>query len=361
MVEAIQSERKYAVKASPKNILVFRALFIGDMLCAIPSFRALRKAFPDSRMTLMGLPWAREMKERFPFYFDNFIEFPGFPGLPEIPPNLEALPRFIELIQKMKFDLTIQMQGDGTIINPLLALFQSGRTAGFFRKGDFCPDPELFLPYEGLGHEIQRLLRLMAHLGIATGSEELEFPLYKRDFDSLASVLKGRQKNTPYLCLHPGARFPSRRWPESGFAEVGDYFSRKGYDIYLTGTLEEKPITSAIARKMKGKAIDLAGETDLGSLGALLAYARLLISNDTGVAHMASALKVPSVIISCGSDPLRWATLTHFQKTIYHIPTCRPCMHPECPRNHECALGVKPSQVIPLGLNLIERKEYGNR
>jgi ADP-heptose:LPS heptosyltransferase len=103
-----------------KKIAVFRALQLGDMLCSVPALRALRNSYPEAEISLLGLPWAGSFTERFSHYLDRFIHFPGFPGLPEQPFNEASWKDFETLMQAEQFDLILQMQGNGSIVNDML-------------------------------------------------------------------------------------------------------------------------------------------------------------------------------------------------------------------------------------------------
>jgi ADP-heptose:LPS heptosyltransferase len=109
--------------------------------------------------------------------------------------------------------------------------------------------------------------------------------------------------------IHAGSSTPARRWPASHFAAISDRLSGVGFAIVLTGTAAEREVTSAVAREMQVEATDLAGRTDLGSLAGVLAGAELLVTNDTGVSHLAAAVGVRSVVVFSGSDAERWAPL----------------------------------------------------
>ena len=295
----------------PERISLLRALpGLGDFLCLVPTLRSLRHAYPDATLTLIGLRANQPLVERFSTYLDALLDFPGYPGLPEQVPQVQHLPDFLQQIQAQSFDLALQIHGNGVITNPLTVAFNAQTTAGFYLEGQYCPDPRTYLPWQSNESEIRRYLRLLRHLGIAVGSEALEFPITtaeKASFTKLAAAYAlspGR-----YICLHPGASIPQRRWPTTQFAQVGDRLGGQGWQIVLTGSAAEQDITQAVAQAMSYPAIDLAGKTELGTLAALLRQARLLICNDTGISHLAAALQVPSVVIFTTSDPRRWAPL----------------------------------------------------
>ncbi|HVL37667.1 MAG TPA: glycosyltransferase family 9 protein, partial [Burkholderiales bacterium] len=117
--------------------------------------------------------------------------------------------------------------------------------------------------------------------------------------------------------------------------------------IVLTGTASESAIARRVSSAMRAAPADLSGITSLGGLAALVARARLVVANDTGISHLAAALETPSVIVASGSDPRRWAPLARERhRVLAHEVACRPCAHAACPIGHPCALGVGAGRVI---------------
>lgn len=321
-----------------QKIAVFRALKLGDLLCAVPALRALRAALPGARITLIGLPWAREFVERYCSYLDDFREFPGYPGLPEQEPDLGRIPAFLAAMQAERFDLAIQLHGSGRLTNPLVALFGARQMAGFHDPGSSFEGVPGFLRYPERGLELRKLIRLMEFLGVPSCGEALEFPVWPSD-RGLARQLLSDLKVAPqgFVVLHPGASVPERRWAAADFAVVGDALASHGYTVLVTGTPGESPLASAVIGSMTYPAYSLAGRTTLGPLAAFLSEARILICNDTGVSHIADALRVPSVVISTGDNPDRWAPADGHR----HRVLCRPG-------------GVTPRHVIAEAIDLLE-------
>jgi ADP-heptose:LPS heptosyltransferase len=301
--------RHFPIKA-PHTIVIFRALQLGDLLCTVPSFRALRAAFPLAHVTLVGLPWAEAFVRRFSRYLDDFIEFPGWPGLPEQEPQLARIPAFLKTVQGRRFDLALQMQGSGGITNPLVTLFGARQTAGYALPGAYRPDPKTFPDYPEGEHEVRIFLRLLQTLGIPGQGEQLEFPVTAAEQHSFEDFcIRHQLEPGGYVLLHPGARFSGRRWTPEKFASVGDRLAGLGYQVVITGTAGEAELTQKVVGAMRSPALDAAGQTDLGTLALLVKHARLLVSNDTGVSHLAAAVQAPSVILFTNSEPGRWRPL----------------------------------------------------
>lgn len=343
--------------AAMRNIAVFRALQLGDLLCVVPALRALRAAAPQARITLIGLPWATSFVERFKHYVDDILIFPGFPGLPETEPELAALPDFFADAQHREFDLAIQLHGSGALTNPITVALGARRNAGFYATGQCCPDPGRFTPWSETEHEVLRYLRLLTFLGIEPQGEALEFPLYDADYRSLQHAATDLPPPGAYACIHPGARLASRRWPPQRFAQVADGLAAQGLRIVITGSESERDITQAVLHSMHAPAldmtIDMTGRTDLGALAALVAQARLVVCNDTGISHIAAGVATPSVIVCSGADPSRWAPLDRRRhRLLYADAPCRPCAYVVCPIGHPCANAVSADHVLTEAIGL---------
>lgn len=291
-------------QSSISRIAILRALpGLGDLLCTVPAFRAIRAAFPQAQITLIGLPWARAFVERFSHYLNDLLEFPGYPGIPEVPFSIQGLVKFLTSVQEQHFDLVLQMHGNGIITNPFTALLDVPIHAGFYLPNHYCPDANYFMPYPEDEPEIWRHLRLMDFLGIPLQGDRLEFPLLSEDFAALQLF------ESEYVCIHPGASLPEKRWALENFATVADALAERGLQIVLTGTVQEVDLTRTLAEMMRFESINLAGQTSLGTMAALLSRASLLVCNDTGVSHLAAALRVKSVVIFSNSSLHRWASL----------------------------------------------------
>jgi ADP-heptose:LPS heptosyltransferase len=296
------------------RIGIVRALYLGDMLCIIPAVRALRAACPNALITLIGLPWEKNFVERFQHYFDTFIEFPGWPGLPEQDVVPERIVAFLQEMQQQRFDLVLQMQGNGSITNSMCMLFNAQYTAGLRLAGDYTPDEKLFPISDDSEHEILRFLKITDALGMPQQGTTLEFPILSREYKNFANISERLDLQAgKYICIHPGARDPLRRWSPENFAAIANAIGGQGYTFVLTGSREEATILERVAARITYRVInivDTLGHLDIGELALIMKSSALLISNDTGVSHVAAALDIPSIIIfSTYSKVERWAPL----------------------------------------------------
>lgn len=298
---------------APQRICVLRALQLGDMICAGPALRALRRRFPGARITLVGLPWAADFAARMAECIDEFIVLPGWPGLPEQEVDLARLPGFLRRMQASRFDLAVQLHGSGRLTNRLVRAFGAAQVLAHRpgRAHALEPDGGGYWPYPEHLHEVHRNLQLVQKLGPAEDDDRVSFPLRAADHDELRQRRPdlAQLPGQAYVCLHPGARAPAKWWPAAGFAELGDALAGLGWRIVLTGSAHEHPLAARVASLMHAPAIHAACDISIGALAVLLSKARLLVCNDTGVAHVAAGLDLPSVVLFLATEPRRWGPL----------------------------------------------------
>ncbi len=337
------------------RIAVLRALSLGDMVCATRALNALRAKFPQATITLVGQAWAAGWASRIEA-IDEFIALPPHPLTGEAS-SPDAWQAFISRMREMRFDLALQMHGSGSISNGIVLQWRARHTLVFHEPQVAPPAGACGMPWPDRGSEplrLLRLLRLIEPLGMpeeAMGAISLSHPVTDDDRFKLAALLEacGRApgRGTGWVCVHPGSKWRSRRWPVARFAQVARELSERGHDILLTGAQAERPLIEEISRQVP-HAINLCGRTDLWTLGAAIEGARLLVCNDTGVSHIAAALGVPSVVISCGSEVARWSPADPLRhRVLWSAPPCRPCMGSECSQPvHRCAQDISVEQVL---------------
>jgi lipopolysaccharide heptosyltransferase II len=330
-----------------ERIVIFRALQLGDMLCSVPALRALRRAHPTAQIALVGLPWAQSFIDRYAPLIDELIVFPGAVGFPEQAETDAHLSAFFDAMRARHFDLAIQLHGSGGVANDIVEGMGARINAGFLKPDEHARDG-VFMPWPDDLPEIERYMTLMRKLGIAQHDLELDIPLTEEDTSECDALIEAHALRCERLVLvHPGAQLPSRRWPVERFGLVARALTQAGWQVAVTGSASEAPITSRVTQDAGAHAIDLAGRTSLGALAALVARAKLIVCNDTGLSHVAAAMRTPSIVVASGSDTRRWAPLDGTRhRVLADWPACRPCSFRECPYGHECALAISVPTVV---------------
>ena len=294
---------------APHDVLVLRALQLGDLLTAVPAFRAMRRAWPAATIRLIGLPWSRALVDRLPGYLDDVLPFPGWPGIPETAFDAARTVGFLREVNRTPADLAVQLHGSGVRTNAFIEMLGARRTAGTSVPGAHRPDAATFVTLDEGAPEVERCLAVVEALGVRPAGAHLELQVLDRDEHEADAVLDRAGVRGPgdraFAIVHAGGR-SARRWPAVRFAAVADALARD-LDVVLTGTDDERAVADEVVARMRRPAIDVVGATSIGALFALAGRARVVVCNDTGVSHVADALGVPSVVLFTTSEPERWA------------------------------------------------------
>ncbi len=259
--------------AARPTLLVLRALQLGDLLVAVPALHALRRAFPGHRLLYAAPGWLSEAVALVGGY--DLLPTAG------IDHSLG--------IGAGRVDIAVNLHGRGPQSNARVSelgarvTMSHGSGAGDLRWQD------------GL-HQRERWTRLLQWYGI--------------DADPLDVQLNMPARPSPVpgaTVVHPGAAFASRLWPEERFAEVARSLAGAGHSVVLTGSVAERERALRIAGRA-GLPCDavLAGTQPLSGFAAVVAEARLVVSADTGAAHLASAYRRPSVVMFGPVGPDEW-------------------------------------------------------
>lgn len=267
--------------ARQPTALVLRALGLGDLLTAVPALRGVAAALPGHRLVVATYP-------------------PLAPVVDLIGCVDELVPaRELEPLQwdRPAPDVAVNLHGRGPQSHRVLQQLDAGRLVAF-------ASPELGIggpDWVGDEHEAARWARLVeSELGVRVPADDL--PLDPPVVPPLVADA---------VVVHPGAASESRRWPARRFAQVARHLDRRGHDVVVTGSRDEAPLAGWVAAEagLPQSAV-LAGSTSVDELANLVARARLVVSGDTGVAHLATAFAVPSVVLFGPVSPSLWGPAT---------------------------------------------------
>jgi ADP-heptose:LPS heptosyltransferase len=271
-----------AVAGRPPILLALRALGLGDLLAAVPALRALAGAFGEHRRLLAVPPALAPLTA----LITGAGGRPCFAPVPAAP--LGPLP------PELRPDVAVNLHGSGPQSHAVLRAVGPQRLIAFAHP---AVDAHRGPAWREDEHEARRWCRLLEESGIPADPERLE----------IARPPPARPQAAGATLLHPGAASAARRWPASGWVAVARAERARGRTVLLTGGPQERGLALGIARAagMPPSAV-LAGRTDVLDLAAVVAAAGRLVCNDTGVAHLATALGTPSVILFGPTSPAHW-------------------------------------------------------
>ncbi len=292
-------------------ILVLRALGVGDLAAGVPALRAIRAHYPDRVLALAAPAWLTPLIDLIGGV-DRVLPLDSLAGPLAVPTPVEV---------------AINLHGSGPQSHQLLASVRPSRLLGFATPG-FPSGPA----WRADEHERDRWCRLLGHYGIPARADDLDLAVPPA-FDIPYGV----------TIIHPGAKSPSRRWPAGRYAAVASALIAQGHDVVVTGSAGERDLVHRIALEA-GAGVFLRG---LGDLAALVAHARVLISGDTGIAHLATAYRTPSVTLFGPMPPALWGPPPDRprHRTIWHGTHASPGDAPG-PDVHPALLAVTPEEVL---------------
>ncbi|MCM4079588.1 glycosyltransferase family 9 protein [Paractinoplanes hotanensis] len=294
-------------------ILALRALGVGDLLTAVPALRGLRGAFPEHRLTLAAPDWLTPLIELIGDV-DRIVPVASLQPTTPLPAA----------------EIAVNLHGSGPQSHRLLQAAQPAKLWAFANvEAGHLDGP----PWQAEEHEVRRWCRLVRHYGVACDEADL----------TLAAP--GDTPVAGATIIHPGAKSPSRRWPADRYAAVARRLSSAGHRVLITGSAAEHDLAVRVAERAGLSGAAVPG-TSLGELAALVARARVVISGDTGIAHLATAYGTPSVVLFGPMSPERWGPPARPQhRTIWHGTRSEPGDSTE-PGVHPALLAVEPGEVL---------------
>ncbi len=345
-----------------KRILVVLPNWFGETLFATPFLRALRAQRPQAFIATLGWPHCREVLLHTP-HVNVLLDYDER-GAHR---SLAGKWRLITVLRGQRFDtafilrkslsrsLLLRLAGISTRIG-----FANAKSGWLLTRS---APPACAAGGAGRGvpvHKASTYLPLLEAAGLSDATGPYDYTVSEDERQTARELLNGcgDVRTRPLIILHPGANWFHKRWAPDRFAALGDRLAEAQHAcVVITGAPSDRALAESITARMRRPATVLAGRTTLRQLGACLEQARLVISNDTGVLHLAAALGQPVVALYGPTSPALTGPLgdPRRMRVIHHTDCCPrvPCYHPDQPA-HPGMQSITVDEVYAAARTLLE-------
>ncbi len=328
-----------------KRILIRSTNWVGDAVLTTPAVRAVRKNFPDARLSLLAKPWVAPVFYNNP-YVDQIIPY----DLAGRHAGWLGKARLIKELRRTKFDLVVLFQN--AFEAALLAYL-----AGVPKRLGYDTDGRRLLlthsirlePGRKLGHQIDYYLGILEGASLKLTGRGLTLMVTDQERSRAEDILMRHHVTGQgrLIGINPGATYGSaKRWAPERYAALCDKIQDSwSAHIIIFGGPAEKAIGRRISELMKNDCINLCGKTNLREAVALIERCRLFVTNDSGLMHVVAALDIPLVAIFGSTDPVATGPTSPRSHIVRVRVPCSPCLKPECPTDHRCMREITVDKV----------------
>jgi len=346
------------LQVGAKKVLVVLPNWVGDVVLATPTLKALRKCFDSAHIAYLMRPYVGELLEPCP-WCDSVFHWPQSRS------KAGRQHEFLVLagrLRKERFDLAVLLAN--SFRSALLARLSGiSRRVGYDRDGRGLLLTDRLLPHRKDGKYVPvSMVRYYAglarYLNCEVDENDLSLPLRPEDEQAAASLISwcGIGPDEKVVLMNPGAKYGSAKcWLPERFAEVARHLSRSGaVRVMVVCAPEEAEVARRIEQLAGDAVVALADKpVGLGLLKGLIKRCDLLITNDTGPRHIAKAFRKPVVTIFGPTDP-RWTETDYDLERKVSVPVeCGPCMLKRCPLDHRCMQLVTADMVANAAAELL--------
>ena len=336
-----------------QRILIIKLRYIGDVLLATPTVRAIKAAWSDVRVTMMVNRGTEDVLSGNTDIDEIVVLDKG---------SLEVQGRLIAGLRRRRFDTVIDLtDGDRSAFLSWVsgAPVRIGFNDEHRWRGKWYTHvvPSL----SGIQHRIDRDLEALKPLSIQAGSKDLQLRLTPEESNSADELLDqlGVQRSQPIVVLQPGARYWFKAWPPERFAELADRLtSQYGCQVLIGGSDQDLELAQQIQQMAKSSLVIMAGRTTIKQFAAITKKSALFVGSDSGAMHIAAAVGTPIVALFGPSNPAEWGPRGGAAEVIYKGLDCRACFHPTCLRGEQnCMKLIAVDEVMSASGRLMGRTQ----